>query len=255
MRTEITDSERERFERARKTALLSWDDKRGAIGIYAEKLLHSTLKYFYQEDPMLHEVKLPHGAVADCMADDVAVEIQTGSAYPLARKLTRYRSAGMRVRVVLPVIARKSVSWMHPETGEVTAPRKSPKVGRVYDALRELSFLREYWGEDGILFDILLMDVLEYRLLNGWDKSGKRGSRRAERYPLCLAERYQLGEKADFSLFVPETLTEPFAAEDYRRQTRLTPLRAGYAVKALCDAGILDREKKGRCYFYTKRLL
>ncbi len=251
----VTEADRERFERARRRALLSWEEKRGAIGIYAEKLLHSTLKYFYQEDAELHEVKLPHGSVADCVSDGEAIEIQTGSAYPLIKKLARYKEAGARVRVVLPIPAQKTVAWMHPETGEVSSPRKSPKTGRVYDALRELAFLRDYWGAQGVLFDLLLVDVMEYRLLNGWGGDGKRGSTRAERYPVRLAERYLLEKREDFSLFLPSSLGEPFTAEDYRRASRMTPMRAGYAVKALYDAQILDREKKGRTYFYTRKAI
>ena len=106
MQTEITEAERECFEHARRRALLSWEEKRGAIGIYAEKLLHSALKYFYQENPELHEVTLPNGAVADCLAGEEAVEIQTGSAYPLVKKLARYKGAGISVRVVLPIPAK-----------------------------------------------------------------------------------------------------------------------------------------------------
>ncbi len=252
MQTEITEAERECFEHARRRALLSWEEKRGAIGIYAEKLLHSALKYFYQENPELHEVTLPNGAVADCLAGEEAVEIQTGSAYPLVKKLARYKDAGIPVRVVLPIPAKKTVAWMNPETGEVTPPRKSPKTGHVYDALRELSFLRDYWGAQGVSFDLLLVDVMEYRLLNGWGGGGKRGSTRAERYPVRLAERYLLEKKEDFSLFLPSSLGEPFTAEDYRRASRMTRMRAGYAVKALCDAKVLDREKRGRTYFYTR---
>ena len=141
---------------------------------------------------------------------------------------------------------------MDVKSGEMTAPRKSPRTGRVYDALYELYHLREFWGAQGVAFEILLIDMQEYRLLDGWGRGGKRGSHRAERYPVRIFARYTLRKREDFLCFLPSALPDRFTAVDYRKETHLSEKKAGLAVKCLCDTGFLSRAKEGRAYVYHR---
>ena len=95
--------------RARALETLSLQKDRHFIGVYGEKLLHSTLKFYYQPNPDYHEMSLGTMVADACIFDEngecESVEIQTGSFFPLRRKLQKYKAAGERVRVVMPLAA------------------------------------------------------------------------------------------------------------------------------------------------------
>lgn len=241
--------------RARALEGLTVQNQRNFIGVYAEKLLHATLKFYYQPNPDYHEISLGTLVADACLIDEngecESVEIQTGSFVPLKRKLEKYKAAGERVRVVMPLAAKKRIIWVSPEDGTLAKPNVSPKKGRVSDALRELYFIRDFLGEDFLTLDILLIDMDEYRRMDGWGKGGKRGSHRAERYPSALAERHTFHEIRDYLAFLPPELGDAFDAASFAKATRLTPRRANSALHLLMHIGLLERQAEGRKYVYS----
>lgn len=244
------------FHLARTRALegLSEDERRRFIGVYREKLLHSTLKFYYQPDPAYHEISLGTLVADACTADAngiaESVEIQTGSFLPLKKKLEKYRAAGERVRVVMPLAAKKRIIWVSPEDGSLAKPNQSPRKGRLTDALKELYFIRDFLGEDFLTLDVLLIDMDEYRRQDGWGKGGKRGSHRSERFPVDLAEHHTFRTPDDYRAFLPSALGERFDAAAFAKLTRLTPRRANSALHVLMAIGLLKREAEGRKYVY-----
>lgn len=240
--------------RARALENLSLQEDRRLIGTYAEKLLHSTLKFYYQPDASYHEISLGTMVADACVMDEngeaESVEIQTGSFLPLRKKLQKYRASGERVRVVMPLSAKKRIIWVSPEDGSLGKANTSPKKGRLTDALRELYFIRDFLGEDFLTLDILLIDMDEYRLQDGWGNSGKRGSHRTERYPCELIARYSFGPLEDYEAFVPRELGESFTAAAFANATHLTPRRANSALHVLMAIGLLERKAEGRKYIY-----
>lgn len=239
--------------RARALEQLALQEER-RFSIYAEKLLHSTLKFYYQPDPAYHEISLGTMVADACVMDGngeaESLEIQTGSFLPLRKKLQKYREASERVRVVMPLPAGKRIIWVSPEDGSLGKPNNSPKKGRLTDALKELYFIRDFLGEDFLTLDILLIDMDEYRRQDGWGNGGKRGSHRAERYPCVLAERYSFHALEDYRAFLPSALGESFLAADFAKATRLTSRRANSALHVLMAIGVLDRRSEGRKYVY-----
>ena len=240
--------------RARALENLSLQKDRHFIGVYGEKLLHAALKFYYQPNPDYHELSLGTMVADACVMDEngeaESVEIQTGSFLPLRKKLQKYKEAGERVRVVMPLAAQKRVIWVSPEDGSLGKPNKSPKKGRLTDALKELYFIRDFLGEDFLTLDILLINMDEYRRKDGWGKDGKRGSHRAERYPCELVESYTFRALPDYRAFLPTSLGARFDAAAFARETRLTPRRANSALHVLMAIGLLAREAEGRKYVY-----
>ena len=101
------------------------------IGTLGEKAVHATLKYYFEPDPACHEVKCL-GYVADVLRDDHIYEIQSKQWYRLQKKLEVFLKE-YQVTVVYPVITRKEICWVDPETGEEVERRISPKqIGRAH---------------------------------------------------------------------------------------------------------------------------
>ena len=78
----------------------------------------------------------------------------------------------------------KYLSWIEPETGDITSRRKSPKRCSVYDAMFELYKIKAFLKNQNLKVTLLLIDMEEYKLLNGWSYDKKRGSVRYDRIPV-----------------------------------------------------------------------
>ena len=113
----------ERFLQARKEALGRVGGA-GGIGTLSEKALHAALKSYYEPDFESREVKVG-GFVADIVGENGIIEIQTRGFDRLRRKLDAFLEAA-RVTVVYPVVPKRGLCWVDPETGEIFEKRKSP---------------------------------------------------------------------------------------------------------------------------------
>ena len=151
------------------------------------------VKAYFEPDPGVPGGEDRQVRARDICRDGQIVEIQTRNFRSLRGKLGAF-APGYRVTVVYPVAREKYVSWIDPETGEITSRRKSPKRGTVYDLLPELYALRPVMPLKNVDFAVLFVDTEEYRLLNGRSRDRKRfGAERAERIPTALGgiERFR----------------------------------------------------------------
>lgn len=238
----------EDFEAARLAGMLHLQNRAG-IGTLAERSLHAVLKYWFQPDERFHEVKV-NGLVADIFDGERVMEIQTRSLYPLRRKLERLLPE-WPVTVVYPVARRKRLIWVDPEGGEITRPRLSPKAGHPWDALTELFWLAPYLSHPHFTLILVMLDMEEYRLRDGWGNGGKRGSHRVERVPVAAGEMVELHGPAAYRQLLPPELPEPFTTADFARQTRMSRKMTGRAINVLYQIGAIQRiGKQGNAYLY-----
>ncbi|MBO7667287.1 MAG: hypothetical protein J6T26_02375 [Firmicutes bacterium] len=223
--------------------------QRAGIGTLAEKTLHAAVKFYLEPDPAYHEV--PHlGFVADILNSEGVIEIQTRSFERLRRKLAVFLAAGP-VTLVCPLPHVKYLLWLDPETGEVSRRRKSPKTGRPWHLLPELNRIGELLDHPDLSILVLLLDMEEYRNLDGWSRDRKRGSHRLERLPLSLHRELWLREKADWRAMLPEGLPEEFTRQEFAKLGRFSERQSGAALKVLCRMGLAERcGKQGRAYLY-----
>lgn len=226
---------------------------RQGIGTQSERLVHSTLKYYLEPDDSCHEV--PIGAyVADIFQKDTGqiIEIQTKGFDRLRDKLEAFVQ-DYPVTVVHPIVREKYLCWVNPETGELVSRRRSPRKGRATDILPEIYRLPKLQNHPNLSFMALLMDVEEYRLLDGWARDKKRGSHRMERLPLAIGERVRLETSSDFAALLPE-LPEEFTRKDLSAAVRLSATATAYAVRVWERAGcIVQVGKAGRQYIYQRK--
>lgn len=221
------------------------------IGTLNEKTLHAVIKQYIEPDASFREVKIGVGrTVADIFNTSGIVEIQTRCYEKLIKKLPRLLDIAP-VTVVLPIPHLKTVSWIDTTSGETTKKRKSPKTGRVYDGMYELSKIRKLLTDDRIRVRIMLIDMDEYRNLDGWGNGGKRGSSRHDRIPTELYAEYILQSSEDYLIFVPETLPQPFTLKDYMKCAKLKQRHGAAGVYILREMGIASLVgKKGRENLY-----
>lgn len=219
----------------------------GGINTMAEKRLHQVLKRYYEPDETRHEK--PVGRyIADILRDGEIVEIQTAGFHPLKAKIAAYlHDTDYCVTIVHPILEKKWVTWIDPETGDMSKRNRSPKKGTLLGELDELIYLAEHLPTGRLRFVFPHLEVSDYRMLDGWSRDRKRGSTRYERIPLALLGEDVLASAADFAALIPEELPDPFTARELARAARI-PSRPSYAViKVLCAAGVLAQgEKVGR---------
>lgn len=224
---------------------------RAGIGTLAEKTLHAVLKRYFEPDETKHEIKVGRH-VADIVNDSGIVEIQTRAFNVLRPKLEAYLET-YPVTVVYPIARTKWLHWIDLESGAVTNKRKSPKTGTYYDAFRELYKIKPYLRHPNLHIRLLLLDMEEYRYLDGWSTDKKKGSSRCERIPVGLVEEFDLHCGADYAQLIPATLSGSFTAKDFAKVAVLRQKTAQTVVHLLHHMGALRRTgKQGRSYLYEK---
>ena len=206
---------------------LSRDKVREGIGLLEEKRLHSVFKRWVCDDFETHEQKVPGRGeksrkfVADVLTKEGEIfEIQTADLYPMKKKIEFYMNeTDHNVTVLHPLIGKKQILWMHPETGELTPARSTLREGVLHGVAQLKAFL-PYLCTPRFHLIFPVIEAEEYRLLDGWGKGGKRGSHRYELLPRALNEVYRLSTREDFLAIFPETPAE-FTAKEFGKLTRL----------------------------------
>lgn len=219
------------------------------IGTLGEKTLHAVLKYYCQPDPSCHERKLA-GFVADALGEEGVVEVQTRQLDRLRRKLEAFLPL-QAVTVVYPVARYRQLCWVDPETGEITPPRRSSRHGTVCHALPELYRLRGLLERPGLRFRLLLLDLTEYRLLDGYGPDRKKRATRCERIPRALVGELLLSGPEDYLQLLPEGLPECFTMAQFSRCSGLKGRNAWCALQVLLQMGAaVPAGQEGRKYLY-----
>ena len=237
----MTDFEQARFNRlCREILVQGYTSGEAGIGTLAEKRLHAVIKRYLCEDENCHEVGVLNTRyVSDVRIGNEIFEVQTGSFFPMKRKIAYYlEKTDCTVTVVHPIPAVKWVSWIDPETHEIASRSRSPKRGRAEDLLPELYHFLPHLGDPRLRFRVLLMEAEDFRLLNGWSRDRKRGSVRYERIPLSLLGDVELLSPSDFRVFIPDALPQHFTVKDFSTLTKIRGRDAYSAVRALAALGL-----------------
>lgn len=236
------------FEQAKLKVLLKQNDPHG-FGTLQEKTVHAVLKLAYEPDEDCHEVPV-EGFIADIYNDGHIIEIQNGNFGKLRPKLAAFLPL-YQVTVVLPIPHLKWLIWMDEESGELSERHKSPITGNAYHAFSELYKIKAFLKDPNLSFAFPLIDMDEYRLLNGWSRNKKRGSSRYDRMPLSLFDEILVDRTEDFMQFVPIDVPETFTITDFAKAAKIRRELAAEAVPILLYLEILERiGKRGREYLY-----
>ena len=209
------------------------------IGTLSEKTLHAVLKLYYEPDEDKHEVAMS-GYYADIYNDKGIIEIQTRQLNKLRDKLSVFLQ-DYHVTVVYPLPFNKWLSWVNPDNGEVQGRRKSPRHFTEYDAFYELYKIKSYLKNPNLSINLVLMDMEEYKLLNGWSYDKKRGSTRYDRVPVGIRRIVKFDRIEDYMQLVPADLKEDFTVKDFAMATGVSVEASRYTLNILNYLEIVKR--------------
>lgn len=240
-----------RFQRAC-MKVTGQNHQRYNIGTYQEKSVHAVLKHYFQPDTSFHEQKV-NGFVADICCGEEIYEIQSGKFFTLKKKLESYLDGNYEVTIVYPIAGTKWVSWIDAETGEITERRKSPKHGRAADAFAELYQIRGFLTHPRLKVCLMIMEIEEFRILDGYGKAKKVRGTRFDKVPAALDQEIWLQSPADYEALIPESLPEAFTAREYAKAAHISLETAQYTLLVLREIQLVNQiGKRGRAYLYSK---
>lgn len=223
------------------------------IGTLSEKTLHAVLKLYYEPDEDKHEVAMS-GYYADIYNDKGIIEIQTRQLNKLRDKLSVFLQ-DYHVTVVYPLPFNKWLSWVNPDNGEVQGRRKSPRHFTEYDAFYELYKIKSYLKNPNLSINLVLMDMEEYKLLNGWSYDKKRGSTRYDRVPVGIRRIVKFDRIEDYMQLVPADLKGDFTVKDFAMAAGVSVEASRYTLNILNYLEIVKRTgrvKNGYVYNVTE---
>ncbi len=224
---------------------------RVGIGTLGEKTLHRVLKYSIEPDENFHEIKIGR-YYADILKDKNITEIQSAGFNTLRKKLD-YFLQEHTVRIVYPIAYTKHIAWIDTDTGEITKKRKSPKKGKVYDCFYELYKIKQHLCNQNLKISLILVDVIEYRRLDGWSEDKKKGATRHERIPERIEKIIDIDNVSEYQKLIPQDLHSEFTTKDYKEKTSLSLSSARTAVHILCFLGLIEKVgKRGRLILYKR---
>lgn len=241
--------DREIFERAKVKVLLGQNGQHG-FGTLKEKTIHQIMKLYYAPNEDMHEVPI-NGYIADVFTGTEIIEIQNGNFNKMREKLASFLPE-YDVTVVYPIPHTKWLLWVDEMSGEVSGKHKSPKTGNGYVAFPELYKIKSFLADPHLHFRFPLLDMEEYRLLNGWSKDKKRGSSRYDRVPVSFHEEIVVDSIRDYLQFVPFDLEDGFSNAEFAKRAKLKKEESNVVLNVLFSLGILKRiGKKGNAYLYA----
>ena len=221
------------------------------IGTFNEKRIHRAIKRFITEDETCYEIKVG-SSVADVVFGGIIHEIQTGSFFPLTKKIAAYlANSENEVRVIYPVATKNTVVRLDTSTGEVLRKRAMNTKKGVLSILPELIYLSDFLKNPRLCFDIYLIETEERRYSDNVYRYRKKGRRDSETFPVTLSGIVSLETTDDFAALLPNAVVEKsalggFTAADFSAASGLRGRSAYLALGALCSAGVLEKEKDGR---------
>jgi hypothetical protein len=226
-------------------------EKQSGIGLLSEKTLHAVIKHYYEPDELKHEMKID-GYVVDILTDSGIIEVQTRAFNKLRKKL-EILLQDYPVLLVYPLPRYKWLYWIDKTTGELTKKRKSPKLGHIYDAVPELYRIRLLLRHPNLSLCLLLVDIEEYRYLDGWSDDKKKGFTRSNRIPVNIADEVVINGANEFIKLIPDILDNTFTSADYKIAAKVNLRTAQTALNILNYVGIVRRVgKTGNSYIYER---
>lgn len=236
------------FEECRKAAI-ERERSGSLIGTLSEKTVHYTLKQYLSGDISYQEIKVGSYYADVCIHDHI-YEIQTRQFGNLREKLAAFLSE-YKVTVVYPVSICNYLRWINPVSGEISAPKKSPRHANPLQVFPELYRIRSFLSHPNFSLKIICLETEEYRILDGYGKQKKAGATKFDKLPLSLIEEYDIEQPLDYMMLLPADLPDCFLAKDLAKQAKTSLSVSRSALLLLTELGVVRRiGKQGNSYQY-----
>lgn len=97
-----------------------------------------------------------------------------------------------------------------------------------------------------------MIEIEEYRYLDGWSRDKKKGSSRCERIPIALTDEILIDSREDYHKLIPPGLKPDFTSRDFKTASKLSLSKAQLALNVLYNLEVVQRTgKKGNLYTYS----
>ncbi len=229
--------------------ILAFDRNRIGIGTLSEKTLHAILKNYYEPDEDKQEVPIGR-YVADIFTGEEIIEIQTAQFNRMRDKMNVFLPQ-YPVTIVYPIAKEKWLHWVDPETGEISEKRKSPRKGSEYEIFMELYKIKPYLKNTNLKINVVLLDMEEYKFLNGWGKQKKNNASKYDKIPVQIHKEIMIERKEDYLQFIPYELEENFKSKTFAKAAHIPQRLATVVLNILDYMEVVERiGKEGQAYLY-----
>lgn len=212
---------------------------KNSIGTQKEKSVHAILKNYFEPNEKYQEIRVEH-YIADIKNESEIIEIQTRGFNKLRQKLEVFLKKGL-VTIVYPVPLIKWIYWIDKNTGEISKKRKSPKKGSLYEIFYELYKIKSFLLNDNLRFCIVLLELEEFRYLDGHSKDKKKGSTKLDKIPIQLIDEITIHNRNDYKKFIPTQLPIEFTSKDYQYYTGISLKLAQITIHILNYMGVIKK--------------
>jgi hypothetical protein len=219
-----------------------------------ETSLHRQLKALYagEHSASEQESRKLAGYRIDVVRGKELVEIQHGSLGAIRNKVAKLLEKHP-VRVVKPLIARKTLIKLESPDGEVVSRRLSPKQATVLDLFHELVYFTSVFPHPRLTLEVPLVTV-EERRIPGHGK--RRRWRRNDHivYDLSLVEvvgTHTFQTNGDLLALLPTNLPEPFHTGDLAtglQIQRWIAQRITYCLRKMGGATVVGKQGNAMQY-------
>ena len=236
-----------RFELA-KERIIGIERERLGIGTLGEKTLHAILKNFYEADEDCHEIPI-EGYVADIFSKGNIIEIQTGQFQRMREKLKAFLPL-YPVTIVYPIAEKRLLRWIDPETGEIQDGRATKKLN-LYQIFPELYRIKSFLKDENLNICMTVLDIEEYKLLNGWGEKKKNHASKYDRIPSRVVRELRMECPRDYMQFIPLEIEGEFTVKQFAKAAKCTQAQASVTMNILNEMEVVDRVgKQGNAYIY-----
>jgi len=219
-----------------------------SIGTNNESSLHRDLKFQYAGLDGKTETEVA-GFVADCVnAKGEYIEIQTGSFAPLKKKALALNG---RLKVIHPVIITKYIE-VYNKKGKKQYRRKSPRKGQQWDLFDVLVYAPELPNIQGLVIELVLVDVVEQRVQDGKGSWRRRGVSISDRQITATHDRITLKKPSDYLRFIPYKKNEKFTSALLAKKAGISVDLARKTLYVLTKLEIVKKTgKQGNSFIYV----
>jgi len=176
-------------------------------------------------------------------------EIQTGSTFPLKRKLHALLKHHA-VHLVIPIAQQKTITTIDEASNEISS-RRSPKRGELLDVFDQLVNLRDLLGDANFSIEVVLIHVEEIRRPRTTRKRRWKDWEVHERRLVEVFDHVSFHHPGDFLAAIPTTLEEPFTTADLSKaigRPRRVAQQIAYCLREMGALAVVDRKRSGILY-------
>lgn len=187
------------------------------IGTLNESTLHDEIKQLYLSDQFTSEV-LYQGYYIDLYSESRLIEIQT-QGFSSIRKKLEVLLKSRKVTLVYPLIVEKTIRVLNKTGKKILYERRSPKRGTLLHVCDEIMYIPSLLKHRNLIFEVLLVDVVEIRIDDGRGSWRRKGVSIVDRRLTNIHRKRHIFKKpSDFRAFLPPGITGEFSSRLLRQE-------------------------------------